>query len=103
VFKQKARLRNRISFSASFDSLLKLALWCGLQRLPEIQQMVRSLSVENDALRKVNVSSFLFYIGEENEKTPGRQHVWSVDMYVRWFRFVADFSGVFFFCVCVCV
>jgi hypothetical protein len=45
----------------------------------------------------------LFYIGEENEKTPGRQHVWSVDMYVRWFRFLADFSGVFFLCVCVCV
>jgi hypothetical protein len=63
--------------------------------------MVRSLSVENDALRKVNVSSFYFIL-EKRTKTPGRQHVWSVDMYVRWFRFVADFAGVFFVCVCVC-
>jgi hypothetical protein len=55
-----------------------------LQRLPEIQQMVRSLSVENDALRKVNISSF------KRMKNPATCLILG---YVR--DFVADFLGCF--------
>lgn len=64
--------------------------------------MVRSLSVENDALRKVNVSSFYFILEKRTRKHPAGNMFgpWTCTCvgFVSWLILL----GCFLF-VCVCV